>query len=83
MADEFDVPEAIQEVADKYNKALLSKNRAVAKFNGVKEELIEQMVEHGIERIRVLAEGGGDRILHLEQKHLVKVETPKKPNPED
>ena len=79
MADEFKVPKPIQDAADKYNKAMLAKNRATAKFNGARDELIDQMVEHRIERVRVLAEGGGDRILRLDKKHLLKVETPKKP----
>lgn len=78
MEDEFEVPKPLQDAADKYRKALLVKSRATEDCTGKKTNLIEQMQEHHIDRVRVLTEGGGDEILVLEEKEVIKIEKPKK-----
>lgn len=83
MEDEFKVPKGVQDAADNYNRTMLASNRAKEKFNAAKINLLDQMAAKEIEAVRVLKEGGGDRILRHTVKHGIKVEVPKKKNDDD
>jgi len=48
-----EVPEAVQEAADAYDKAHTAKSKADGKLNTAKERLIDTMKEHGTPRVRV------------------------------
>ena len=78
MEDEFEVPEAVQEAAESYTKALTSKNKATAKCTNEKERLIEAMKQNEIEKVRVLLPGGNEKIVRHQLKDAVKIEKPKK-----
>jgi hypothetical protein len=70
MEDEFEVPEAVQDAADAYSKALTAANKAKAKFNGAKEAAIEAMREEGIDRVRIQTDKGEKWLTILEEDKL-------------
>lgn len=78
MEDEFQVTEAVQEAADEYRKRLASKNTATGKFNTAKESLIAAMRADGVEKVRVLAKGGGAEIIKLNSTDKLKIEKDKR-----
>mgnify|MGYP007059416323 FL=1 len=51
---EDDVPEVVQQAADKYKKSLEAKNKAASKANTAKEKCIELMIEHDIDKLKIL-----------------------------
>ena len=78
MADEFEVPEAIQAAADKYAAATKKKAKAVKDFNTAQAACIDAMKEEGVDRVRVMLDGGNEKILTLEEKDQLKFRKPKK-----
>ncbi len=77
MADEFEVPEIVQDLANKRTKALTQRNKLNRKLKGLDDQLIDAMHEHDIEKCRVLLEGGTTKILELTTKDGLKLKDDK------
>jgi len=48
-----EIPDDLEEAAEKYRKALTAKGKANANFNSAQVACVEKMKEHGIKRIRI------------------------------
>jgi len=68
-----EVPDAVQDAADAYDKAHTAKSKADGKLNTAKERVIEQMKDHNCPRVRVR---NGAKILVLASTDKVKYEKP-------
>lgn len=59
-----EVPEAVQDAADEYDKAHSAKTKAQGKLNTAKDTLIEKMREAGVKKVRIR---NGEKILKLSE----------------
>lgn len=55
--DDPNVTPETNKIAERYKCASIAKSKAGDKYKSVKEELINHMREHGIERIRIVIDG--------------------------
>lgn len=70
------VPQAVQDAADAYEKALKAKNKAAGNFNTAKDNIIAQMKEHGVTKVRVR---DGSKYLEMSVDEKVKLHKIKEP----
>lgn len=68
-----DVPEAVQEAADAYDKAHAAKTRADGKCNTAKENVIAAMKEHNVPKCRIR---NGEKVLELSSMDKVRIRKP-------
>lgn len=73
-----EVPEAVQEAADAYDKAHTAKSKASGKLNTAKESLIEKAKAHGCKRVPVR---NGAKFLVISATDKVTYDTPKEDKP--
>lgn len=78
MEDEFTVPVDLQDAADEYASALQVKKKAESKFNTAKENVIDEMQNHGIDRVRIETVRG-EKILVMVKQGKLKLEKVKEP----
>jgi hypothetical protein len=69
-----EVPDNVQELADKYDAAHRAKAKATSAFNTARDGLIEAMREAGCKRVRVRS---GDKLVVLSDEWKVTLEQPK------
>lgn len=74
------LPEAVQDAADKYKKALRAKNKAAGNFNSARDLLIEKALENGITRVKVDDGDGNQKWLRITSEPKIKVEKIDNPN---
>ena len=79
---EDQVPEAVQDAADVYAKALTAANKAKAKFNGAKDALIDTMIDNTVSRVKVQTDRG-EKWVELVDDHKVKMKKVSDPVDED
>lgn len=70
------VPKPVQDAADTYSQALVSKGKAHGKFNSAKDSLIELMKTHKCSKVRVTYKDS-EKIIELEELQSLKLRKPK------
>lgn len=74
-----EVPDAVQDAADDYDKAHTAKNKAQGKLNTAKENLIAKMRANGITKVRIR---NGEKFLKISALDKITYQKPEDSIPE-